>query len=131
MLETHSALCASLKKYVIYSALAAAALLMAGTTAWADGKRETAVKLLTTIPVPTTAAASSTAGALYSFDISWIDQATQLYYLADRSNNVIDVADASNSTFVKQIAANPPFKGFVTPAACAAMVPPGSNCSGP
>src|SRR6516165_635076 len=129
MLETHSALCASLKKYVIYSALAAAALLMAGTTAWADGKRETAVKLLTTIPVPTTAAASTTAGALYSYDISWIDQATQLYYLADRSNAVVDVADAANNTFVTQLPANPPFAGFVPTAVCTARG--GANCSGP
>jgi hypothetical protein len=128
MLRDRSTLYAALRKYFRQAALAVAPVLLLAGNAAGD---ELAVRFLTAIPVPTTAAASSTAGALYSFDISWIDQATQLYYLADRSNNVIDVADASNSTFVKQIAANPPFKGFVTPAACAAMVPPGSNCSGP
>jgi hypothetical protein len=107
-------------------------MFVAGSADAGDSRRfnrETAVKLLTTIPVPTTDAAVSTAGALYSFDISWIDQATQLYYLADRSNNVIDVADASNSTFVTQLPANPPFRGVVSTSACTALG--GSNCSGP
>jgi hypothetical protein len=114
-------------------AFATAAVLLVASAAWGDDgrrvKTEPAVRLLTTIPIPTTDAAASTAGALYSYDISWIDQATQLYYLADRSNNVIDVANAKNNTFVKQISPNPPFKGFVTPAACTAIG--GSNCSGP
>jgi len=44
------------------------------------------------------------------FDISWIDQNTQRYYLADRSNAAVDVVDAKNSTFVKQIKGG--FKGF-------------------
>jgi hypothetical protein len=95
----------------------------------ADRGSGPAVRLLNTIPVPTTAAASSTAGALFSFDISWIDSATELYYLADRSNNVVDVVNAKDNTFVKQIAANPPFKGFVSTPACTALG--GSNCSGP
>src|SRR5439155_359406 len=45
----------------------------------------------------------------YSFDISWVDQATQTYYLADRSNNVIDVVDAKTGAFVGQIPGG--FKG--------------------
>jgi hypothetical protein len=44
------------------------------------------------------------------FDISWVDQATQLYYLADRSNAVIDVVNAKTDTFVRQIKGG--FKGF-------------------
>src|SRR2546425_873329 len=47
-----------------------------------------AVRLLKIIPVPPTLA-NNTAGALYSYDISWVDQATQTYYLADRSNRVV------------------------------------------
>ncbi|PYM78693.1 MAG: hypothetical protein DME13_28325 [Candidatus Rokuibacteriota bacterium] len=47
---------------------------------------------------------------MFVFDISWVDQATQLYYLADRSNAVIDVVDTKTDTFVKQIAGG--FKGF-------------------
>src|SRR5712671_1725593 len=44
-----------------------------------------AVRLLKVIPVPGTNA-NATNGKLYSFDISWVDQETQTYYLADRSN---------------------------------------------
>ena len=65
-----------------------------------------AVKLLNTIPVPVTSA-NNTAGGLYSYDISWVDHRTQRYYLADRSNNVVDVIDVRDETFVKQISANP------------------------
>jgi len=46
---------------------------------------------------------------MYSFDISFVDQSTQTYYLADRSNAAVDVIDASTGTFVKQISAG--FKG--------------------
>ena len=142
MLKEHSTSRALRQKFFgtwPLAALIAPVLLLCGNAAWGDDgkgasrppkvKVEPAVRLLTTIPIPTTDAAVSTAGALYSYDISWIDQGTQLYYLADRSNNVIDVANAKNSTFVKQLAANPPFKGFVTTPACTALG--GSNCSGP
>jgi hypothetical protein len=133
MLREHSILCVALRKYVGFLAFATAAVLLVGSAAWGDDgkkvKTEPAVRLLTTIPVPVTAAAVSTAGGLFSYDISWVDQGTQRYYLADRSNNVVDVVNANNSTFNRQIAANPPFKGFVTPAACALLS--GTNCSGP
>ena len=36
----------------------------------------------------------------FGFDISWVDNATQKYYLADRSNNAIDLLDAATDTFV-------------------------------
>src|SRR5256885_8287241 len=61
-----------------------------------------AVRLLTTIPVPGT--------ALRAFDISWVDASTQRYYLADRSNQAVDVVDARTNTFVKQIHGG--FAGF-------------------
>ncbi len=64
-----------------------------------DGARD-AVKLIKTIPVP----------GLGVFDISWVDPATQLYYLADRSNKVIDVVDAERDVLVRRIQGN--FKGF-------------------
>jgi hypothetical protein len=134
MLQKHGTMLVSFRRYFGLMAFAAAVMLVVGNAAWADGgqkvKTEPAVRLLTTIPVPVIpAAAAATAGALYSFDISWVDQGTQLYYLADRSNRVVDVADAKSSTFVKQIPANPPFKGFVSTSACTALG--GSNCSGP
>jgi hypothetical protein len=34
------------------------------------------------------------------FDISWVDNSTQKYYLADRTNNAIDLADAISDTFL-------------------------------
>src|SRR6266852_5725921 len=114
------------------AAVIAAVLLPVGTAAGDnEGKRNKgAIVLLTTIPVPVIPAnASKTAGALYSYDISWVDQASERYYLADRSNNVIDVVNAKNSTFVTQISATPPFKGFVSTPDCTSLG--GSNCSGP
>jgi hypothetical protein len=90
----------------------AGGLLLAGNASWADDNRQgskgneagddRAVRLLEVIPIPGTNT-NATNGKLYSFDISWVDQDTQTYYLADRSNAVIDVADAKTSTFVGQI----------------------------
>src|SRR5258708_13657236 len=34
------------------------------------------------------------------FDISWVDNSTQKYYLGDRSNNAIDLVDAATDTFL-------------------------------
>jgi hypothetical protein len=95
----------------------ALALLLVGTAAWADeGKRDKgAVTLRKTIPVPVSAA-NSTAGALYSFDIGWVDQATETYYLADRSNRAVDIVDANTNTFLGQLDATPHFAGVSPPA---------------
>ena len=102
MLEAHSVLRALLKKCVVFS-LAAISLLVTGS-AWADGndkdKNNGPVNLLKTIPIPPTAA--NVGQNFYSYDISFVDQKTQTYYLADRSNVVVDVIDASqagNSTY--------------------------------
>ncbi len=84
--------------------------------ALADDRDGGAVKLLTTVPIPANpgrncpSAANHLFDGMCTFDISWIDQHTQLYYLADRSNAAIDVVDAKTSTFVKQIKGG--FKGF-------------------
>jgi hypothetical protein len=37
---------------------------------------------------------------LGAFDVSWNDNATQRYYLADRTNNAIDLVDSATDTFV-------------------------------
>jgi hypothetical protein len=136
MLQKHSILHVVPKKYFRLSALAAAivpaVLLLAGNGVWADdgGKRksEPAVRLLKSVPVPVSAL-NTTAGALYSFDISWVDQSTGTYYLADRSNFAVDVVTAE--TFVTQLFPNnghAPFAGF-TPCA---IQPAGANdCAGP
>lgn len=34
------------------------------------------------------------------FDVSWVDQETQRYYLSDRNNNAIDLVNAATDTFV-------------------------------
>src|SRR5437879_11290445 len=67
------------------------------------------VRFLTSIPVPGTAT-NTTGGNMYVYDISWVDPTTQRYYLADRSNAVVDVVDAKRGVFVKQISGG--FKGF-------------------
>jgi len=97
--------------------LATAALLLVGNTGFAaDNKSneagdDRAVRLLKTIPVPVSKD-NNTAGGLYSFDISWVDQATETYYLGDRSNKRVDIVDAKTGKFLTQINASPSFAGF-------------------
>src|SRR5262245_64550104 len=133
MLPEHSIVHTVLRKYVRPSMVAAvvSALLLVGHTAWADGYKiqsEAAVRLLKTIPISGTTA-NTTNGKLYSFDISFVDQSTQTYYLADRSNVAVDVVDAKTAAFIMQISVSPPFAGVVPTAICTAAG--GSNCSGP
>src|SRR5690349_13258689 len=62
------------------------ALLCAHGAALAEDRDEPRpITLLATVPTPGT--------PLNAFDISWVDPATQMYYLADRSNAAIDVVD--------------------------------------
>ena len=72
-------------------------------------KNDVAVRLLTTVPIPGTGA-NTTAGNLYVFDISWVDQASHTYYLADRSNAVVDIVDTTTNTLLTQLQGG--FKGF-------------------
>ncbi len=85
--------------------VAALAAMGAGAARAEEGRR--AVELLTTVPIPSTPAQPN---HLVVFDISFVDPATQLYYLADRSDKAVDVVDAKRNLFVRQIRAN--FKGF-------------------
>src|SRR5207249_4482037 len=102
------------KRYVALSLLLGAMvplLLLGVGSVRADednGSKGGAVRFLRSVPVP--GSAFNPSGKMFVFDISWVDQATQLYYLADRSNAVIDVVDTKTDTFVKQIAGG--FKGF-------------------
>ena len=68
------------------------------------------LRLLTLAPIPA-ASNNSTGGALYSFDISYVDPSTGNYFLADRSNRVVDFVD-SIGRYVTGIPANPAFAGF-------------------
>ena len=52
-------------------------------------------KLVTQIAVP--------GAPLGNFDISWVDAATQMYYLADRSNAGVDIVNSTENTFVARI----------------------------
>jgi hypothetical protein len=122
-----------LRKYFWLSTLAVAIasgmLLTSHFALAAGGKNDNgAVTLLKTIPISGTTA-NTTNGKLYSFDISFVDQSTQTYYLADRSNVAVDVVDAKTAAFITQISVSPPFAGVVPTAICTAAG--GSNCSGP
>jgi hypothetical protein len=112
---------ALLKRYRSAPILAAALtpmLLAAGASAASSTLGP--VKLLFTIPIPVSS--TDTTGGMYSYDISFIDQTTQTFYLADRSNLAVDVVDAATGKFAKFIAATPPFAG---------ANPAGSELSGP
>src|ERR1035438_929486 len=80
-------------------------------------------QLSTTIPL---------ASNLQSFDISWIDQESQRFYLADRGNGAgqgrIDVIDTSQSTFLYSI---PTSSSEVAFAGVLTAVTPGCTISGP
>jgi hypothetical protein len=105
-------------------------MLLVGNAAWAkEGKNDRAARLLATVRVPPTTT-NTTAGAFYSFDISWVDQTHRLYFIADRSNKVVDVVDTTANTLVQQLV---PGTGFAPFAGFTACVPPaGSNdCAGP
>src|SRR5216683_851549 len=81
---------------LIAAAFAAAPLLL-GSAMWTQGNaaNSPALRLLTTIAIPATP--QNTLGKLFSFDISWIDPANGLYYLADRSNASLDVIDTTGA----------------------------------
>ena len=88
----------------------APALLMGGSAAWAASpETKGPVKLLFTIPVPV--APTNTTGGMYGFDISFVDQTVQMYFLGDRSNAAVDVVNAKTGVFLKQLTASPPFAG--------------------
>jgi len=101
------------KRTLLCTAVSILAAAMLSTNAFSmegEGK-DGAVRLLTTVPIPGTTA-NTTGGKMYVFDISFVDQTTQTYYLADRSNAVVDVVNAKTNELISQINATPAFKGF-------------------
>ncbi|HYK17655.1 MAG TPA: hypothetical protein VEV37_06525, partial [Bryobacteraceae bacterium] len=113
-----------LKKYVVSLALATAPLLIAGS-AWADPPAP-ALRLLNSLSIPVSALNPGT--GTFSFDISFVDQSTGVYYLADRNNFAVDVVSAES--IVTQIFPNNGFTGFAGFTACSP--PAGANdCAGP
>jgi hypothetical protein len=113
MLQENSMLGAVRRQFRPFALTAAivAALSLAGSAAWAQASTTTtsAVRLLSTIPVPV--APTNTTGGMYGFDISWVDQSIQMYFLGDRSNAAVDVVNAKTGAFLTQLTASPPFAG--------------------
>jgi hypothetical protein len=78
---------------VLSGFLVAASLLI--PAAPAQAANSPALRLISLVPINGTASNRNT--QLNSFDISWVDQATGLYYLADRSNAALDVIDTTGA----------------------------------
>src|SRR4030088_2094858 len=89
----------------------AAAMLATGASSMEGAGKDGAVRLLSTVPIPATQA-NTTAGKMYVFDISFVDQTTQTYYLADRSNAVVDVVYAKTRLLASHFTFTASFKGF-------------------
>lgn len=64
-----------------------------------DAAGQPVLRQVATVAFPASAKASA------SFDISWVDPATQTYYLADRTNNGVDAVDAAHDAFESIIGA--------------------------
>jgi hypothetical protein len=85
---------------LVWAVAAGAAALLLGTAAWAAQGQTSgdppALRLIKIIPINGTAAKPAT--QMFSFDISFVDNANNgLYYLADRSNAAIDVVDTTGA----------------------------------
>src|SRR5215831_21189696 len=138
MLQEHSTLRAGLRLYCRPSAVTAAivaAVLSAGSAGWAQDSAkakkkapaEPAVHFLSSVQVPVTD--GNTTNGMYSFDISYVDQSTGVYFLADRSNLAVEsLAAESVLTQIRPNNGHAPFAGF-TP--CAVQPAGANDCAGP
>src|SRR5215831_1153719 len=130
MRQSHGTLRGLLTKYVVSLALATAPLLIAGST-WADPPAP-ALRLLNSVEIPVSAMnplAGQPGAGTYSFDISFVDPSTGVYYLAYRFNFAVDALSAESIvTQIVPTGGHAPFRGF-TPCE---MQPAGANdCAGP
>src|SRR6516225_10729217 len=125
MLRQQSTVHAFIRKYCGPALVAAAALLLAGNASWASS--EPPVRLLSSVQVPVTD--GNPTNGMYSFDISYVDQATGVYYLADRSNLAVEaLSSLSILTQIRPNNGHAPFAGF-TP--CVPVDGHGANdCAG-
>ncbi len=102
MLATTEGLCTATKRFwrsAVWATVAAAVLLI-GSAAWAQQQTAAdpnapALRLIKIIPINGTAGNRAT--QMFSFDISWWDPTTGLYFLADRSNAALDVIDTTGA----------------------------------
>ena len=92
-----------MKSNILPAFIVAAALVLAassGSPALADNTANTYHQIaLITVP----------GSPLTSFDISFVERSSQTYYLADRSNQGVDIFDAASNTFLTRVAG---FVGF-------------------
>jgi hypothetical protein len=93
------------------------AALLVCTAGSAVGQGSTQTTFLTAIAIP--------GNPIRSFDISWVNPIRAEYYLADRSNNGVDIIDTVHNTFKKRIGG---FVGIVLNSAGTAV---NNNLSGP
>jgi hypothetical protein len=93
------------------------ALLLVSVSVGLAAASDRSVAFLTTIDPPSTR----------SFDISWVENSSGKYFLADRSNKAVDLINASTDAFVGFIGLGQ-FVGSIPPASCAGG---GNTCSGP
>ena len=132
MLQEHSILCALPKKFTAALALAALPALAAGS-AWADKPlRQPPTRLLASFPIPVSALnplAGKIREGTYSFHISFVDQSTGIYYLADRNNFAVDVLSAES--IVTQIFPNNGHANFAGFTPCAVQPAGANDCAGP
>jgi hypothetical protein len=113
-------------RFLGFAVVSVMAVLLAGNAVWAKelGKNDRAVRLLAIVPIPPTNT-NTTANGFYSFDISFVDQASRTFYVADRSNKVVDIVDTTSNLLITQLPGG--FAGF-TPCVPAAGA---NDCSGP
>ncbi len=106
-----------LRKSFWSTALAiAAGLLLPGHASWAASS-EPPLRLLSSVPIP--------GPGMYSFDISYVDQTTGDYFLADRSNKAVDrVSAESIVTQIRPTGMHAPFAGISPPAFSTATAGP-------
>src|SRR6516165_11573063 len=117
MLQSHAVLCSKIKKYVV--SLAWSTLLMVGS-AWAG---EPALRLLNSVEIPVSSLNTGT--GTFSYDISFVDQSTGVYYLADRNNFAVDALSAESIvTQIFPTNGHPPFAGISPPAFSTATAGP-------
>src|SRR5215472_9760342 len=75
--------------------LSQALRLVVGLMLFTTAPAMAGVHLIAVIPVP--------GNALTSFDISWVDNPSETYFLADRSNFGVDIYSADTNTFIARL----------------------------
>ena len=92
--------------FVMRTAIFGIVLVLGNTAAAGDDHGSTVYHHIGTVTEPAVAAIAAgitptnPTGRFASFDISWVDSAHGVYYLADRSNNAVDVIDTTDGSFV-------------------------------